>query len=89
MTTQNDASRREQNQATTGTMASMVGSDPLMTTEQAAAYLAIPTRTLTSWRSRNRYSGPPFVRMGGVVRYRPSDLDVWVAERVVRTGRAS
>ena len=64
-----------------------IGSDPLLTTQQAAAQLAIPARTLQSWRSKGRYSGPPYVRLSSQVRYRRSDLDAWVAERVVG-GRA-
>ena len=61
----------------------LVGSDRLLTTEQAAAHLAVPARTLQSWRSKGRYSGPPYVRLSSHVRYRISDLDAWVAERVV------
>lgn len=66
-----------------GRPSQLVGSDPLLTTEQAAAHLAIPARTLQSWRSKGRYSGPPYVRLSSHVRYRISDLDNWVAERVV------
>ncbi len=60
--------------------------DALLTTEQVSVLLAIPSRTLTSWRSTGRFSGPPFVRLGGTVRYRRGDVDEWVAARVVRSG---
>ena len=68
---------------TDGVPVQLVGSDPLLTTEQAAAHLAVPARTLQAWRSKGRYSGPPYVRLSSHVRYRISDLDAWVAERVV------
>ncbi len=54
----------------------------LLTTEEAAALLNVPVRTLTNWRCRGRFPGPPFVRLGGTVRYRRGDLLEWVAERV-------
>ena len=55
--------------------------DRLLTTAEAARS-AIPARTLSSWRSWGRFAGPPFVRLGGHVRYRLYDLEAWVESRV-------
>lgn len=50
-----------------------------MDTRQAAAYLGISINTLNCWRSRRE--GPPFVKIGGNVRYRLVDLDGWADGR--------
>jgi len=51
--------------------------DPLLTTEQAAAYLGTTQRTLEGWRYEG--AGPMFVKLRGrMVRYRPSDLQAFV-----------
>ena len=49
----------------------------LLNTAQAAHYLSLRPATLEHWRmTRN---GPPFVRVGPrIVRYRRTDLDVWI-----------
>jgi len=67
-------------------MASDSVSDPLLTREQAAAYLGVSPATLGAWGLSGRY-GLPFVKVGRCCRYRRSDLDAWVRRRtVVRTG---
>ncbi|WP_034314116.1 helix-turn-helix domain-containing protein [Microbacterium sp. B19] len=48
----------------------------LLTTEAAAARLGLSPHTLRIWRSAGE--GPCFVRRGKLVRYRRSDLEVWV-----------
>lgn len=40
-------------------------------------------KTLQSWRSRG--GGPPFVKIGRLVRYRGSDIKHWIASRTVRS----
>jgi hypothetical protein len=50
-----------------------------MDTRQSAAYLQISFNTLNCWRSRRE--GPPFVKVGGKVRYRLADLDGWADGR--------
>jgi len=54
---------------------------PLLTQRQCAEALALSERTL----ERFRVSGvdPKFVRMGKSIRYRLSDVDAWIASRVV------
>lgn len=48
-----------------------------LTERQAAALLNLSPETLRSWRSRRR--GPPFVRLGGAVRYDSTALRRWAA----------
>jgi predicted DNA-binding transcriptional regulator AlpA len=57
--------------------------DTLLTQRDAALALSLSERTLE--RMRVQGFGPPFVRCGRSVRYRSSDLDQWIASRVVRS----
>ena len=50
--------------------------------QDVAEYLDIPVQTIYQWRSK-RY-GPPGVRVGRYVKYRPEDVRTWVAS-LVRT----
>lgn len=53
----------------------------LLTTEQAGDVLGLTRRALEERRRRG--SGPPYVRVGATtVRYRLSDLETWIEERV-------
>lgn len=57
--------------------------EQLLTTEQAAAYLGTTRRTLEAWRltgGSGGQAGPVFVKVGRLVRYRPSDLEAFVAD---------
>lgn len=53
----------------------------LMTTEQAAAYLAIKPATLQVWRSTNRRK-LAYIKIGGQVRYRREDLDRFITDNL-------
>jgi predicted DNA-binding transcriptional regulator AlpA len=61
--------------------------DDLLDQRQAATRLGLPSaRTLEAWRLRGY--GPPFLRLSPrLVRYRASDLDQWLAARVVGAPR--
>jgi len=60
------------------------GSDALLTPKQAAEFLGIPEGTLAQWRSQRR--GPQYVKLEGrLVRYRRSDLEDYIASRLVET----
>ena len=54
---------------------------PLLTQRQASALLCLSERTLE--RLRVAGTGPRFVRAGRSVRYRETDLEVWISQRVV------
>ncbi|MEA3278576.1 MAG: helix-turn-helix domain-containing protein [Pseudomonadota bacterium] len=51
----------------------------LLNEHQAAARLGLSHRTLQAWRWRG--GGPRFVKLNNAVRYRPEDLDAWLADR--------
>jgi excisionase family DNA binding protein len=54
---------------------------PLLTQRQASTVLCLSERTLE--RLRVSGTGPRFVRAGRSVRYRETDLEAWIAQRVV------
>lgn len=58
-----------------------VKSDQLLTQQQVSEVLQIKVGTLQNWRADGE--GPPFVKIGGAVRYRRQDLDQWIESRVV------
>jgi len=45
----------------------------------AAAYLNTSRATLARWRVQG--GGPPFIKMGGRIRYDVADLDAWLESR--------
>ena len=54
----------------------------LLTPEQVADLTGLSTETLAQWRSQRR--GIPYVKISrNCVRYRESDLDHWLTERIV------
>lgn len=55
--------------------------DPLLDQGAAAAILGRSHRTLEGWRCRGY--GPRYIRVGGAVRYRQSDLDRWLRQQTV------
>lgn len=48
----------------------------LMTPAEVAAVLRVSEKTLKNWRSL-RY-GPPFIKIGGSVRYRRQSIERWL-----------
>lgn len=56
----------------------MTDTDNLITTKQAAAYLAVAVHTLDKFRIEGR--GPKYLRLGRMIRYRASDIDRWLNE---------
>lgn len=50
----------------------------LLTAKQAARYLSISTKWLANQRWQG--TGPRFLKVGGAVRYRQSDLDSYLAD---------
>jgi predicted DNA-binding transcriptional regulator AlpA len=56
----------------------VLNDDPLLDTEQSARYLGSSEPTLERWRRLN--TGPDWVKLGGLVRYRKSALDRFIEE---------
>jgi excisionase family DNA binding protein len=48
----------------------------LMTTEEVAELLRMKTDSVVNWRYRD--SGPPYIKIGGRVRYRRADVERWL-----------
>jgi predicted DNA-binding transcriptional regulator AlpA len=55
----------------------------LLTQVDAAKLLRLSERTLE--RLRLTGGGPRYVKAGRAVRYRPCDLEAWIAERIVNS----
>jgi excisionase family DNA binding protein len=49
----------------------------LMTEEEVSKRLNVSLASLRRWRLLRK--GPVFVKVGSLVRYRPEDLDAWLA----------
>jgi DNA-binding transcriptional MerR regulator len=49
---------------------------PMWTTDDLAAFLAIPAKTLRQWRCKDY--GPPWRKFGKHVRYDPADVRAWL-----------
>lgn len=45
------------------------------------ALLAISSVTATKWRAKAK--GPPFIKVGRLVRYRRSDVDAWLRTNTI------
>ncbi len=64
--------------------------DELMTVPELAAYVRRPVATIYAWNSRG--GGPPFIKRGGRVLYRRSDVKEWLdagwtdGRRTLRSG---
>ncbi len=48
----------------------------LLTTSEAAIYLKVSPRTLDNWRSLG--TGPHFIKVGALVRYRQEDIEAYL-----------
>jgi excisionase family DNA binding protein len=55
------------------------GHDPLWTPQTLSRYLGIPVATLYQWRQRDL--GPPAVRLGKHLRYRPEAVREWLSSQ--------
>jgi excisionase family DNA binding protein len=57
--------------------------EPLLSVDEVAAWLGVTVQTLRHWRHVHR--GPRSLSVGGVVRYRRSDIEDWL-ERGAKRG---
>lgn len=62
--------------------------DVLLSREQAAKYLGVKAGTLANWACTKAHTIRMF-KIGRLVRYRKSDLDVWIESRVVNSNSTS
>ena len=62
-------------------MSAAQAQEDLLDTPAAGSYLTVSPRTMEYWRQQG--TGPRFIRVGGLVRYRRSDLDEWLAGQSV------
>lgn len=53
----------------------------LLTKEQAAEVLQVSVGTLENWRYQRK--GPPFMKIGGLVRYEKGALHAWIDAQTV------
>ena len=60
--------------------------DPLVETSTLADQLDVKPVTLEKWRQTG--SGPAYIKVGRLVRYRQSDVDRWLRQQTV-TGDAA
>ncbi len=54
--------------------------DRLLTVENLAEYLGVPVATLYAWRYQRQ--GPPGFRVGRHLRYRWTDIEEWINDRI-------
>jgi len=65
----------------------MTTKQSLITPEQAADHLSVSVRTLAKWRSVG-FPNIPYVKVSRCVRYRISDLDVYITKHSHNMGEA-
>jgi predicted DNA-binding transcriptional regulator AlpA len=58
--------------------------DEFLTERDLTAELRMKPQSLAMWRTQGR--GPAYVKLGQLVRYRRSDVEIWLKSRVVRGG---
>ena len=66
-----------------GRIVTLMATEPLITSDDLAAELHVPVRTLDQWAYR--HTGPLFVKVGRHRRYRRTDVDAWLEAQTVRT----
>lgn len=60
--------------------------EPMIDAKQAAAAMHLPYYWFADHKMRSKYKIPHYL-MGGLVRFRPSELSVWAARSTVVQGR--
>jgi hypothetical protein len=54
----------------------------LLTQEEVALKLRVSPKTLLNWRYQSR--GPAYIKMGGIILYRPSDIEAYLEALIIR-----
>lgn len=73
------AERRDPGRARVRSTSAVDG--PLIDEKQLCADLGISPVTATKWRAKA--AGPPFIKVGRLVRYRRADVEAWLASRTI------
>ena len=55
----------------------------MLTEKQVATMLSITQQTLRNWRQQNK--GPKYVKVGGSIRYRYTDVELYLEKNAVET----
>lgn len=55
--------------------------DEYLDERRLCALLGISSVTATKWRAKAK--GPPFIKVGRLVRYRRSDIDAWLRANTI------
>jgi len=53
----------------------------LLTSQEVAEWLRLSVHTLAAWRRIPGRDGPPWIDVGGSVRYPRAELDLWLSSR--------
>jgi len=61
--------------------------ETLLNTQELAQRLNVPAGTVRRWRDAG--TGPPAVRVGRQIRYRPSAVEAWLDSRSTTGGAAA
>ena len=68
---------------TTNDYSPRLGADArLLSTHALAEYLDVSPRTVIRWRES--LTGPPYVRVGTTIRYRPADIEKWLSASIMK-----
>lgn len=58
----------------------------LLSIKQLAEVMGVSYRSLLNIRCKNPDELPPAIKVGGVIRYRATDVDAWILSRPVYEG---
>jgi excisionase family DNA binding protein len=65
----------------------VVVTDRLLTAREVAEWLGLSSSTVLDWFEAGRLPGFRLGRVGGPVRFRQDEIDVWIEGRRVQSGR--
>lgn len=54
----------------------------LLSPKELADVLGVPVKTIYDWNLKG--TGPKYVRVGRHVRYRPADVEAWLADQAAQ-----
>lgn len=60
--------------------------EKLISKEELGDFLGKSPATLDNWRGNG--TGPPYIKVGGSVRYKATDVENWLSTATVQTERA-